>query len=93
MDLPAANNVYGSFSSNKSLENLENIIKREYSDLLIKIAVVKSAYDCTQKMTIESEQLEFETRKLDEDNLYSFNGAVAGDEKIIHNSKKAWIFS
>ena len=83
---PDQNNVYGSFVSNKDLNILAEILKREITDSLTEITVRKSSYDGVQTLFIESDKIDFETRKLDNEGIYSLNGAVAGSEEEIKKS-------
>ncbi len=77
MELPHTNNVYGYFTSNKSLVDLEKTLAIRLPSLSIQLE--KSNFDGTQKIKIENQNLEFESNKYNNKGVYSFNGAVAGN--------------
>jgi len=81
MNLPNYNNVYGSFESNISLEELATYIRREHSNSLLEVKVDKLR-DGAQTILLKDRSMELSSRKLD-NGINLFSGAVAGDLKNV----------
>ena len=80
-DRPHTNNVYGYFTSNESLLELEKILRIRLPTL--SVVVEKSSFDGTQKIKLQNQDLEFESNKFNNEGVYSFNGAVSGTPKEV----------
>ena len=76
MKMPHTNNVYGYFTSNTSLVELEKTLKTRLTS--VSVFLEKSSFDGTQTIKLQNQQLEFESTKFNNKGVYSFNGAVAG---------------
>jgi len=86
MDMPHTNNVYGYFTSNESLVELEKTLAIRLPSLSVRVE--KSNYDGTQSIKIEDKNLEFESNKFNNTGVYSLNGAVAGNSNEVIETVK-----
>jgi hypothetical protein len=85
MKEPVCNNVYGYLSCKGSLERVADTLRYRLNLDSAQVSVKKSQFDGTQTLRIVTEMADLETTKVEEPNLYLFNGAVSGSEPEVYN--------
>jgi hypothetical protein len=86
MNEPVCNNVYGYLRCKKSLEKVADYLRYRLNLAPTQVSVKKSQFDDTQTLRISTHAVDLETRKVEEPNLYLFNGSVSGSEQKYVNT-------